>query len=494
VSIDSKGHRYCDECGRGIVKAHRLHKGAEYCSSCYPRVFVALPCSRCARPTRTHRHATTEPICRQCDRETRRCLRCERPVRQKAARLVDGRPVCGSCAPYFLQPEPCAWCGVDSIHLSRAPRLGIVEKICNACRNKLTHRSCATCRRYRSVAGLLPDGKPHCDACTPGAQQAHACPGCGSLLAGRGQGRCTACLNRERIERDTVLQVLALERDWSRAAYGEFGQWLLAEQPDKPNLAKVFASHFPFFARVDVSVSDPQALRGNGLLDMFNVAELRKHVLPVRFLGSHVGVALDESAKIEQIERSRIAEKLLASRHMPYAAVLQRYVGWLDEQGVPTRTIRLYLTAANQLCKVEGIGESGACEEAQLQHFLRSHPGSRASLFRWLTFGRSVLGWRLTMPRPRSGKHRLPRTVLDLSVLMKKIEQVGLERAPLKFLHRVIAKTFGFPVAHLSAHQWRVIEKGEEIYLSNERESIRVPEPMRHLVKVWADRVDATST
>ncbi len=488
MSTDFKGQRYCDECGRTIVKAHRLFKGAEYCSSCYPRVFIPLPCARCARPTRTHRHATAEPTCRQCEQETRKCIRCERPVQQKAARLMDGRPVCGSCAPYFRQPEPCTWCGIDSIHLSRAPRLGIGEKICNTCRNKLTHRSCGTCRRYRPVAGLLPDGKPHCEACTPGAEHAHACSGCGLMLAGSGQGRCTACLNRERIVRDTAVQVLALERDWSRLAYQDFGQWLLAEQADKPHLAKLFARHFPFFARLDAAIADARALHGNGLLETFNVAELRKHVLPVRFLASYVGVALDEAAKIEQVERSRITEKLLASRRGPCAAVLKRYVGWLDEQGTPTRTIRLYLTAASQLCEGEGIGESGECNDAQLQHFLRRHPGSRASLFRWLTFGRMVLGWNLTMPPSSSSKDRLPRTVRDLSVLMTKIERVGLDQAPHGLLERVIAKAFGFPVKRFSARPWHVIERGDEIHLSDEEDTIRVPEPMWHLVKVWASR------
>lgn len=493
MSIDAKGQRYCDECGRTIVNAHRLHKGADYCSSCYPRVFIPLPCARCARPTRTHRHATSEPICRQCERVTRKCLRCERPVQGKAARLVGRRPVCGSCAPYFLQPEPCAWCGVESVHLSRAPRLGVADKICSPCRNKLTHRSCGTCRRYRSVAGVLPNGKPHCEACTPGAEQVHACPGCGSIQAGSGQGRCTACLNRERIERDAAVQVLALERDWSRAAYLVFGQWLLEAQPNKPHLAKVFAGHFSFFARLDASVADPETLRGNGLLETFSVAELRKQLLPVRFLEAHLGASLDEAAKVEQVERSRITEKLLASRRAPYAAALKRYVDWLDGQATPTRTIRLYLTAASQLCEIEGLGKSGQCSEDQLQHFLRRHPGARASLFRWLTFGRTVLGWEVTMPRRSSAKDRPPRTVRDLSVLMRKIEQVGLEQAPLQLLQRVIAKAFGFPVRRLAAGEWRVISRGEDIHISDAHESIRVPEPLRQLVETWATRVHAVT-
>ncbi|MEQ7328397.1 hypothetical protein ABQE91_10855 [Xanthomonas campestris pv. campestris] len=297
-------------------------------------------------------------------------------------------------------------------------------------------------------------------------------------------------MNRERIERDAVVQVLALERDWSRAAYLGFGQWLLKAQPDKPYLAKVFASHFSFFARLDVSVASPDMLRGNGLLEMFSVAELRKHVLPVRFLEAHFGTKLDEAAKVEQVERSRIAEKLLASRRAPYAAVLKHYVSWLEEQGMPTRTIRLYLTAASQLCAAEALGESGQCSDVQLKHFLRRHPGARASLFRWLGFGRAVLGWEVTMPQRNSSNDRPPRTVRDLSVLMAKIEQVGLEEAPSGLLQRAIAKAFGFPSKRLSNGHWRATEIGEELYLFDEHDSVRVPKTMRRLVKVWTRRLD----
>lgn len=407
---------------------------------------------------------------------------------QKAARLVGGRPVCGSCARYFLQPEPCAWCGVESVRLSRVPRLGIEDKICDPCRNKLTHQTCGTCRRYRPVAGLLPNDKPHCEACTPGAEQVHECPGCGSILPGSGQGRCTKCLNRERIERHAAVQVLALERDWSRSAYLGFGQWLLAAQPDKPRLTKVFTCHFPFFARLDASTANPDMLRGNGLLEMFSVAELRKHVLPVRFLEARLGASLDEAAKLEQVERSRITERLFATRRAPYAAVLKRYVGWLQEQGTPTRTIRLYLTAASQLCAIEALGDNGQCSDAQLQHFLRRHPGTRASLFRWLTFGRTVLGWEVDMPQRSVDKNRLPRTVRDLAVLVARIEHLRLEMAPVELLQRVIAKAFGFPARHLSEGRWYVTERGDDLYLSDERDSVRVPETMQRLVKAWVDK------
>ena len=224
------------------------------------------------------------------------------------------------------------------------------------------------------------------------------------------------------------------------------------------------------------------------MLETFSVAELRKHLLPVRFLEAHLGASLDEAAKVGQIERSRITEKLLASRCAPYAAVLKRYVDWLYDQEISTRTIRLYLTAASQLCEIEGLGESGQCSDTQLQHFLRRHPGARASLFRWFTFGRTVLGWEVTMPQRSSGKDRLPRTVRDLSLLMAKIEQVGLEQAPVTLLRRAIAKAFGFQAARMKSTNWFLRTEGSEIYLSDATASLRVPEPMRNLVTAWMRR------
>jgi hypothetical protein len=296
-------------------------------------------------------------------------------------------------------------------------------------------------------------------------------------------------LNCERIQRDAAVQILALERDWTRAAYGEFGQWLLREQSHKPNLAKTFSAHFPFFARLDVAIAEASGLEGDGLLQHFSVAELRKHVLPVRFLGIHAGVALDEGAKQEQVERSRIAEKLIAARHELYGPLLKRYTEWLGGQGTPTRTIRLYLTAASQLCQDEGLAEGQPCSEEQLQRVLRKRPGARASLFRWITFCRATLGWDIKMPPMTSRKSRPPRTVRDLSVLLAKIHAAGLENAPVTMLQRAVAKAFGFPAKRMTPAAWALRMQEDEIYLSDATESVRVPPPMRELVTTWMRRV-----
>jgi hypothetical protein len=305
------------------------------------------------------------------------------------------------------------------------------------------------------------------------------------ILPGNGKGRCTACLNRERIERDAAVQVLALERIWARTAYAAFGQWLLGEQPYKPNLTKTFAAHFPFFARLDAAMAHAEALRGNGLLAQVSVADLRKHELPVRFLAGY-GVALDDDAKQEQVERCRIAEKLIATRREPSGPLLKRYVEWLESQKTAVRTIRLYLTAASQLCLAERLGEDQPCSEDQIQRFLRRHPGARASLFRWLTFCREMLGWQVRMPvAPASRKRGLPRTVRELSSLLTKIEAAGVERAPPAMLRRAVAKAFGFTIKRMSPSEWTLRREGDEVYLCQATESVRVPAPMHKLVTAW---------
>ena len=284
------------------------------------------------------------------------------------------------------------------------------------------------------------------------------------------------------------MQALALERDWTRTAYTAFGEWLLLEKPDKPNLAKTFATHFHFFARLDSAVDRAQALQGDGLLQHFSVAELRKHVLPVRFLRGHVGVALDEVTKQEQVERSRIAEKLIALRREPCGPLLKRYVDWLDEKQMASRTMRLYLTAASQLCRAEGLEENRPCREDQLQRFLRKHQGARASLFRWIAFCRTELSWDIEMPAPPSRKSGPPRTVRDLALLLAKIEATGLERAPMTVLQKTVAKAFGFSAKRLEIGKWTLETQGNELYLSDAMDTVRVPASMRELITTWMRR------
>ena len=133
MSNDPRYGRHCDECGRDLVKAVRIHLEKEYCAACYKRTFVKAQCVTCQQSMRAHRHASEEPVCDSCIRGKRTCMRCDKPVPQ-AAKLVGKRAVCNTCAPYFRERRHCANCGKLSFRVSASLSSGIEGQICDSCR------------------------------------------------------------------------------------------------------------------------------------------------------------------------------------------------------------------------------------------------------------------------------------------------------------------------------------------------------------------------
>lgn len=487
MSYDRKGQRYCDGCGRIIANAHRRYHGDDYCSSCYPRLFVRMPCRLCGELARFHQHVPeSERVCGKCERGRRKCLRCGKPL-PRAAMRVAGGAVCTSCAYYFAEKKPCPRCGRPSARLSRAPALGIDEPVCDRCRNRLTHRTCSVCHRYRCVAGTSPDGKPHCAACAPGLAAFHACPACGTRVPGAGHGRCLACLNRERITRETDLQKLALSQDWTRDLYVGFGEWLVAEHPSDRRLLSTLTRHFGFFETVDTGCRSLVEVASGFLLDRFGVAGLRSHALPMRYLGERHGIAIEGAKKADHVERQRIHAIVQQSGKDPWGAVLERYDQWMVQKRVAVRTRRLYLSTAANFCRTEGLDATGRYTSAQVLHFLKRHPGLRANLFRWVAFGREALGCVPDIP-PAKRRKRRPRTARDLALLLSKVEAAGPEHASLAVLERAIAKAFGFSVAAFRGCEWLFEERDKGVWLCCDGERLRVPSALVPAVQAWARR------
>lgn len=250
MSVDPRFGRYCDECGRTIKKAHRIFGGKDYCNSCYQRVFVTSSCTQCARQVRIHRLATEPSICRTCEAATRICVRCGKPT-PRAGLYSAEKPVCPSCVPHFREPTPCAACGKPTTRLSSMPSAGIFEKICDTCRNKVTHRTCASCGKYRKIAGTMIGDKPYCAACLQNPGATHPCPDCSFPVPGVGNGRCRSCQNRTRLLRESELASHALARPWTIDLYLRFAMWLHQHQPANPRLLNNFVSQHSLFERID---------------------------------------------------------------------------------------------------------------------------------------------------------------------------------------------------------------------------------------------------
>lgn len=367
--------------------------------------------------------------------------------------ISGGKPVCPSCVPYFREPAPCTACGTPSTRLSRAPSLGVQEKICDACRNKLTHQTCAVCRKYRKVVGTTDDGKPYCDSCQPGHETSHSCPGCQTHVAGTGASLCRACQNGKRLAQEVQLNQVVFAREWMPRLYSEFANWLHYRQGDAPTCLKTFRAHQPFFERLDAEYSALTDITPESLLVRCSSAYLRRHLLATQFLQEALGFTIKPEQKAHYGEMETVRLKLLESKKEPWGSLLVNYVNSLNDAQLPIRTIRLYLSAAHAFCVHAKATEKGWESRAPLK-FLKANPGARNNLSRFISHCARTYGWDVALPTRKQlpGKRAIvPKTVMELRTLLQKVQKTGEANASKHDLARILAKSLGLSVGDVMA-------------------------------------------
>jgi len=487
MSIDPKFGRYCDECGRTIVKAHRIFENNEYCASCYPRVFISIPCTHCGKSARVHRLSQDPPVCRSCLLIGRICVRCEKPI-INAGMISGGQPVCPSCVPHFKTAAQCTSCGKLSTRLSAMPSAGIFEKVCDSCRNKVTHKSCSVCHKYRKVVGVTAEGRPLCEACQPDLSITHSCPNCGVTVPGNGNAKCRACLNHLQIAQDLELSVLTLSREWVQVAYRQFAAWILERHPDKPSLIKLLRPNHAFFERLDVQFLDSTDITEQALLQTFGTAGLRRHLLATQFLEAYLSLEITAQAKSENADLERIQTKLQENRKQPWGSILVNYSELLRKDELPARTRRMYVSAAEVFCQYAKPSNK-SCPESSIEHFLRKKPGLRANLSRFVGFCNRTYCWGLTMPpidKLRAKLNGSPKTVAHLKKLLRTVVDQGVDNADQKTLARIIAKSLGFPAKEiLGLTSKHLSSDSDHLILKINDESIQIPDELESITRAF---------
>lgn len=480
MGIDKKGVRFCDECGRGIVKAHKIHKSHEYCDTCYPRVFPSVPCTKCGASARPHRNDPQPPVCTACEIAERKCIRCEKSV-PRAALVLDGKAVCPSCVPYFREPGACAHCKRETTRLSSVPSHGITEKVCESCRNKLTHATCAGCGKYRKVAQQSEQGAC-CVRCADNPYSEHACPDCGCAVPGSGKSRCRSCANLVAMTRELNLTAAIFRHEWVATLWTRFGTWLHDQNPAKPNLITVLRSHQIFFERIDAAFVSVLDMTQASLLEQFGTATLRTHLLPTRFLAEQLNIQISEEAKLQSAEQSRIDETLIAANRKPWGDLLRSYRKDMDAAELSLRSIRMYLATAHQFASYVGLAAAPwSC--GQIERFLVEHSGARNNLSRFVSFCRSTQDWDVSMP-PKGGVSLAPIkdplvTSNKLAGLMKNVEEAGIENANRMTIQKILATALGISlnaIKALSANEFTSSKAG--LSVSIQHEEIHLPEEL----------------
>jgi hypothetical protein len=480
MSTDAKGTRYCDECGNGIVKAHKIYHSSEYCGSCYARLFKAVACSRCSASVRVHRNATGDPVCTRCTAAERTCIRCEKSV-PRASKIVDGKPVCPSCAPYFTEPAICPHCERESIRLAALPSAGIKEKICQSCRNRHTHATCGVCRKYRKVAHSSPDGEPLCSACFDDPNVTHACPDCGVAVPGSGNSRCRSCANHVALEREISLTCAIFAHDWVATLWRRFGLWLHAKDPHSPKLLSLVRTHQRFFEEIDCAFPAALDLTGVSLLHLFGVQRLRTHLLPTRFIAEQLGVHIADDAKRDAAEHARIADLLALCKRESWGQLMRSYYAALIDGNLSARSVRMYLSTAHSFARYVGLSDS-AWAAAQIERYVKANPGSRNNLSRFVSFCRQNQSWDVMMPT-KAGQ-LLPlkdplKTVLKLSDLLEAVEAAGMESTSTTVLTAILAAALGVTKAMIAKAKPQVFaETGTSISIRLGEEIVILPESL----------------
>lgn len=480
MGVDHKGRRFCDECGRLVVKIHRIEDRKEYCGSCYQREFTVRKCA-CGKSTRLHRSALPPYRCRSCEAQRRRCVRCDRVV-PRAGLRVEGGVVCPSCRPYYLTPQFCEACGSASRSLSRP--FGDPEglRVCERCRNKESHATCVHCRRYRAIAGRLLDEAPYCTTCGPAGATWHPCPDCGGEVPGNGYGRCRSCLNLIRLGREVALQSTLLAREDCKTWLQGFADWLHARSPHDPALASDFLKRMPFIARLDSMLdAEPQCSEA-WLLRNISVSEMRRHQLFMHFLAERHGVVLSEEAKLEAAESERLAECIRHSLGKIWGPLIEDFAYKLSKGGYRTRTQRQYVSAAAALCKHTQVTGDGWKPEL-MSKYLAKKPGQRGNFAAFFRYCEEYCGWSAPAMPPRDRPSRDAPAVKRFQVALKKIEEAG-ELAALSDIERLIELAFALKSGETQGASVVQVRGVAHLELGGRRHL--VPKPLRPIIDRWS--------
>lgn len=483
-NVDQAHKRCCDNCERPVVTMHRFHRGKRYCSICYPREFKKVACGRCSGFARMHRRSVQEAVCGKCSRSDRLCIRCRRPVPRAGIRVGIDAVACPACAPNFREQEECGGCREMSSRLSWGSHGDLLVRLCPRCKNGLSHITCCYCRRYRINAGELADGRSYCSDCGPDGHAWHHCPGCGSLERGAGAGRCRTCLNRDAMQHDIRLLRVTLSSPWVGALLADFSRWLSDRDGANPSLPAIFRSHSNFFSALDARFNSPEGMTAGTMLELFSVAGLRKHLLPVQFLSEAGLVSIDPAVKQEHVESRRIDAIVAKAECAGRREDLFKLNEWLTREGKPTRTRRLYLSSASALLSDAEVPGISALDQAMIASYLSKVPGSRANLGATVRFARQILGHELCLPKQKPGSKAVSKPVAQLRPLLRKIRSSSVPPT-LDLYERAISIAFRIPVSAISAGRWWPERAGGRLFVVSSKERVGCPAELADVLVGW---------
>lgn len=473
----------CDECGRDMPKAHKRHHGRAFCDVCYPRLFKPRPCVKCGEPARVLAQ-DPRPICRTCEKSSRTCIRCERPI-QKAGLIFNGKPVCPSCAPHFREPKPCPSCKKPSKRLSRI--VGVTdEPVCDACRRKLTCATCSVCGKHRERHALTPEGKPLCKRCAADPNATHVCPDCGTTVGSSGDNPCMPCQMVRTLRRKADVLVSMYTHPESRRVFLDFVGWVVAKKVVNKALGPL-PRYADYLQRIDLVLQGGESLQPRHVTDALTTEEIRRAGLLAMFLSEQGLLADSARTRTDSSDMRRIQNILREADKGPWANLMRQYADEIGSAEIKLRprTQRLYLRAALEFLKSSGASQARELASGHVRKFLRSRPGHRASLQPLLVFLAARMGHGLSLPKKPQGKVRTIRSQTDtVARLLKAARAAEPAHERRALVAKLISTLYGTPLERVLELDRSCVEAlGDGLRIRLGGDWVKVEEPVASLLR-----------
>lgn len=431
----------CDECGRQMVKTHRLYREHRYCANCYKREFPHRVCSRCGGYARIWRRDLAA-VCHKCEND-QPCVRC-RKTSYTVGKITIYGPVCNACSPYFRKQEHCEVCGVLSFRLTRSNQLEHDRRVCPRCAT-VDHGTCHACRRYRKLQ-VGVDGQLLCRKCDQYGER--SCIQCKEPMPAGYGNRCVRCYWKGVLEKRVRLDCAAFSTCVVAEHFTAFGQWLLVEVGEQKS-ALTIHRYLQFFREIEQQWGDIPGY--DLLLRRFGTGELRRVLLPMRWIET-VGLATsNKEAKTEDSERRRIA--VIQQKFSPGSnerMLLDNYLQMLFDRLAAGRTtlasVRLALTPAAGLLSSFRAGDQERLLPGQkeLNAYLANKPGQRAAISGFVRFLREVYNAEVRLPKANQAEgSRLRRKNQEAELLALMRDGDGSEPCRLQWVTVALAYFHG---------------------------------------------------
>lgn len=364
----------CDECGRIMLKAHRVEAGRRFCGTCYQRVFDRRPCPKCGVLNRLPK-SNLNAICRDCVKDAP-CVRCGK-IQYKIGKITLFGPVCNSCSVYFRPPKL-----VDVRVEQVEPQTITSARPSPALPIRGT---CQDCRRFRNIS-ISPSGRRLCPACLNVGSI--PCPRCSaSMPAGRGNS-CEECYWGDTYLKRLRLDEAGLSSSQFVELFHAFGMWLLTQVPAQKAALSIHG-YFPFFYEMEKRWGKVPSY--SQLLLHFTAEGLRRVRLPMRWLSETAQVVVDAQEREDASDLRRIvAIEASIPSGTPAGRVLAAYSSKLHAAAatgrITIRTVRLALRpAASLLATCKESGFQLPCQ-VTLDRYLVNSPGQKASITGFVSF------------------------------------------------------------------------------------------------------------